>query len=136
MIALLSGIPGKVWAAIGAAGLAAALVIALLATRATLADEKRERALAESKLTISNGSVARLEDALAKVTEDQRALSAGDASRIKASREVVALVDAASQARQAMTDKLLASAAANTGATSAIVPAECTVSPAVLEAWP
>lgn len=107
------------------------LAIALLITRGTLAEVKAERDVASAKLIVSNASVARLQSALDRTLRDQQDLAARDASRIKASRETLALIDAASEVREAARERLLASANIDRPEPAA----ECEVSEAVAAVW-
>lgn len=105
------------------------LTIALLATRGTLADTKRERDLATIKLSVSNASIDRLQTALRRVTVQQMDLAADDAARVQASRQAAQLAEAAAKVRQAAIDRLMASA-------GTIAPGkECEPSDTVQELW-
>jgi hypothetical protein len=122
----------RMWLALGVGALILALVAALLVTRATLADAKRELATADAKLAVSNQSIDVLEKELRRVMSDQRQLEQGDATRMRASKEALAVADAASKVRLAAIERLQASAEVLRPTPAA----ECEFSPAVLENWP
>lgn len=120
--------------AAGALAIACLLfVVALLFTRATLSEVKLQRDDARASLRVSNASVISLKAELARVLEDQMVLANGDANRISASRQAVAIADAAGAARQTIIDRLRASAD-TPGAVTAT--AACDVSATVMEIWP
>lgn len=129
----LSAISGRAWAAIGVGVLVLALVAGLLVTRDRLSDTKRERDAVALKLSVSNGSVDRLEKEMNKVREVQMALANEDANRITASRQAIQLADAAAAVRSASIDKLHHSAEMIRGPTQE---EQCSVSDAVNRVWP
>jgi len=119
------------WKAICIGGIIGILFAALLITRGTLAEVTAERDVASAKMIVSNASVARLQSALDRTLREQQDLAASDASRIKASRETLALIDAASEVREAARERLLASANIDRPEPAA----ECEVSEAVAAVW-
>lgn len=120
----------KVWGILGGALLAGLLLAALFATRATLADEKRERVLAETKLTVSNSSIGTLQGEIRRMVNEQKSLEAGDAARVQASREALHIAHQASEYRQAVIARL------RTSAEDLRPENDCVVSEAVKEVWP
>lgn len=105
MIALPS-LSIRAWSMIGTGLFIAALLVALFATRATLADEKREHAQALTAHSVTRGSLARVEKELARMVAEQKALANGDANRISASRQVLQMAESAARLRQAVIDRL------------------------------
>lgn len=114
-----------------------ALTFALLATRATLADCRAERVVAETNLKTSNASIGRLEAEIARITAEQRQLATSDAARVEASKQSLALAEAAGKVRQAAIDRLEASAEAAKAKPASAIPdqSDCEFSAAVLENW-
>lgn len=126
----------KDWGLIGAGALIVALLIALLTTRATLADQKRGRVKAEAEAVISRGSVDRLTAEIKRMTAEQFALATDDAARKRAANENLALIDAASEVRQATIERLKQSAeAVRPAVATETLPAECRFSEATLADW-
>lgn len=122
----------RLYAALAGGIVIAALVVALLATRATLAGVKAERDAAIVRLDVSNASIGTLQAALDRALAEQQALAVGDADRIRASKEALAVADAAAQWREAARERLLASAQELQPA----APDEgCAVSDAVKAVW-
>src|SRR5690606_9518532 len=121
----------RLYAALAGGLVIVVLVLALLSTRATLATVKAERDSAIVRLDVSNASISTLNAALDRALADQQALASGDADRMKASKEALAVAEAASQWREAARDRLLASAQELRAEPSE----ECTVSDAVKAVW-
>lgn len=129
----LGALKPQVWAAIGAGLIILALVAGLLATRSTLYKTRLERDNYATKLSVSNGSIRRLEESLKKVTEQQAALANSDANRFNASRQAIQIADAAAAVRSASIQRLRQSAEVIRGE----APGEqCAVSAAVDRVWP
>ena len=128
---MMPNISLRLAAIIGTGALIMLLVIALFATRATLSDVKRERDLAETKLKVSNSSISRLENEVDKALQQQIELANGDQNRIAASKQALAIVEAAEGARQAIIDRLTASASV-----VRTIEAKCEFSDEVKKAWP
>lgn len=129
---MLAGINWKLLAFIGNCAVIAALLIGLLATRATLADEKRETARAEAHLSISNSSVERLEGQITRMTAEAHELSTSDAARMEASRQALKIAEAASKVREAVIIRLEKSAAAMMDKP---MPDTCEASSELLSQW-
>lgn len=126
----------KLWAAIGAGLIIIALVVALLATRETLAARTAARDVANAKLAVSNASVGRLSAELGKALAQQQALAQDDEARVQASREAMKVAEAASAVRQAAIDRLMASAGSVKPQPAVeVTPAGCQVSEAVEAVW-
>lgn len=123
----------KVWAMIGAGAIIAALVVALLITRNTLSETKRDRDEYALKLSVSNASINTMEREIKRMVAEQKALAESDANRINSSRQIIKMADAVAKVREAAIDKLNASA-------EMIRPADttgqCMVSEALKEQWP
>lgn len=131
---MIAALAARYWQVILGAAVSLALIVGLLATRATLATTKAERDTATIKLSVSNASVGRMEAEMKRVMESEQSLAASDSARIQASRETLAVAEAASKVRQAAIERLKASAAV-LRPDAPHVP-ECEVSDAVAEAWP
>lgn len=120
----------KLWGIMGGAIVFLALLVALFATRATLADEKRHRAAAEAELAVAQSSTKRLTVELKRVMTEQARLALDDAARVRAAREAQALVEAASKARMAAIERLEASAGIERTKNTS-----CEFSAAAMETW-
>lgn len=108
-----------------------ALIIALIITRGTLSEEKGVRYAAEAKLDISNASIGVLKREIDRIMLEQTQLAQSDAERVKAGKQVIAMVEAAGKVRQVAIDKLNASASVVRNDESG-----CQFSEAVIREWP
>lgn len=122
----------KLIAFIGTGFIFAALIAALLITRTTLAETKRERDAAHLKLSVSNASIGTMEGVIKRMVAEQKALANSDANRMNASRQTLQIVAAVAKVREAAINKLNASA-------EIIRPVDetgqCNVSQAFMENW-
>jgi hypothetical protein len=118
---------------IGTGFLVLLLVGALLATRATLSETKRQRDEAELKLSVSNASLNSIQKEMARMVAEQKALANSDANRINASRQSIQIVNAVAKVREAAIDKLNASAGLIRSEDTA---GKCDASATLLGEWP
>ncbi len=121
----------RMWGLIGSGFAILVLVIALMATRATLESVKRERDLAETKLKVSNASISSLEGEIDKALAQQIDLANSDRNRINASKQTLELIDIAEAARQSIIDRLRVSATVERAPSETCEPSE-----EVIKAWP
>lgn len=122
----------KLWAYIGTGLLIAALFTALLITRTTLAETKRDRDEAQLKLSVSNASIRTMQGEVKRMVAEQKALANSDLNRINASRQKLQYIDAVANVRQAAINNLNASALAMRPADPE---GQCNVSAAFMENW-
>lgn len=100
------------WTYIGLGVLLALAVIALLVTRASLNDCRRETAALNGKLAVSNASIGTLTAEIDRMRAEQVALANDDANRIAASRQAIEMARAAEKWREGVIANLEASAVA------------------------
>jgi hypothetical protein len=122
----------KVWAMIGTGLLFAALIAALLVTRTTLAETKRDRDEAQLKLSVSNASIGTMQREIASMVAEQKALANSDLNRMNASRQAIQIADAVARVRGATIDKLNKSATIIRGNDPT---GQCEASVELLGAW-
>jgi cysteinyl-tRNA synthetase len=93
------------------------------------ASYKAQRDTATTKLETTASSVDRLTAELKRVRDEQQALAVSDAQRKQASRETLAVIEAASKLRRASIESL------NNSAKKVRKDDDCAISDAVREVW-